>query len=219
MKITVFDTETTGLTKFKSSYCDPGQPAPVSIGAVTMDYVTGEVETFYTLIKLPDDVFMEPKAEEIHGISREKANAEGMDQEEALAKLEGMFANSFIVSAYNINFDDIVYKAMACRLHGPRDETTSPFYAGKKKQCIMNICATRFRIPHKSGFGFQPLKLNMAYKRVVGVELKDAHNALIDAQAACDIQTVLLKEQYERALAAKVSTEPMRFHLLTAPNV
>jgi DNA polymerase-3 subunit epsilon len=220
MIITVFDTETSGLTKFRSPYCDPGQPGAMSVGAVTINYLTGEVENYYSLVKI-GNLPIDDKALEVHGITREKSNDEGIEPREAIAELETRFAKSDFVSAYNINFDDIIYKAMVCRAEeGPRNEEERPFYAAKPTRCIMNICTNHFRIPKKTGSGgFVPLKLSQSYKRIVGVELRDAHNALIDAQAACDIQTILLQQQYEAAQAAGKNPPPMKFTLLTVKNV
>jgi len=217
MKICVFDSETTGLVDFKISHCDLSQPAPVSIGAVVHDYLTGQTSEFYSLVKIPDDVQIHPKALEVHGITRERANDEGRNAAEVLDELEALFASVDFVTAYNLNFDDAIYKTMSCRVNGPdRDLTKRPYYNKTVHKCLMNECAGIFRIPHRSGRGFQPLKLGQAYKRIVGVELKDAHNALIDSRAAFDIQSTIILQRWQQAFPGVPRTDESapKFRLL-----
>lgn len=93
------------------------QPFPVSVAMVLTDNTrqANIISETYTLIQLPPGVQVQEGAAKIHGISTEKANAEGAPLASVLAHFIQLAHSATRPMAYNDNFDDTVLKANALR--------------------------------------------------------------------------------------------------------
>ena len=207
--ITFFDTETTGLVEHRASYDDPRQPWPVSIAAI--DWCDGKIVREYkTLVRLPPGTVIHPKAQEVHGISFEQTQEEGMPIGEVLDLFTSSAHASDYHAAYNLPFDDKVMRALAHRVNpsiAPED-VTGYLYGSSKAMCVMELTRTLLRIPSSSGFGFRNIKLGQAYKRVCKKDLIGAHDAMADTRAAMEIFVDLLKitDERKKSLTARTGT-------------
>lgn len=189
MRLITFDTETTGLTEFRKPFHAPVQPWPVSVTAIN-SAPEGEIDEVYSVIvKLPPGTVIHPKAEEVHGISFERTQDEGLDPKVVLLHLRDMFHAADVHSAYNLPFDNKVLMAMAHRTHPDLDlaEVKSWLYGKSEGVCSMEMSKKFLRIPSTGGFGFRAVKLGQAFKRITGRDMEDAHDAQSDAMAALTI--------------------------------
>lgn len=80
-----FDVETTGLPDFKARSNDPKQPHIVQLAMVLHDDGGNEVQSVNMIVK-PDGWTISAEMTAIHGISHERALAEGVAEKNAVAK-------------------------------------------------------------------------------------------------------------------------------------
>lgn len=193
--ILIYDTETTGLPdpEGRGKWEHPSQPWPVSIAAILLDDKIEGVDEFHSLIKIPKDVVMSPKAFETHGISTEKLQAEGTPMEEVMRNFRQRFVSkSLMHMAYHIDFDDNVVKAWAHRL---KYNAPEHFFGESIPTCLLKLSTNYLKIPggHQ---GYRNIKLFQAYRRITGVPMDavyKAHDALEDVRACADIYRAMLK--------------------------
>lgn len=179
MNILIFDTETTGLPKGDVNH--PDNPWPVQIGAMLCDENLTEMSRLNTLVTLPVNVNIHPAAERVHGISREMIDANGAPMDLVFDAFENMVKKCDVISAYNLPFDERVMDASFRRFH-PRFRV-EPLFDGKDKLCIMDLAMQHLR---------SKTKLEVAYRKLVGGDLLDAHDAFADVLAARDVLAALL---------------------------
>src|SRR5690242_2676017 len=105
MRLLAYDTETTGLPDWKQPSEGEQQPHLVEICGLLYDADSRElVDSYHTLIKpdgwtIPDDIAA------IHGITTERAIAEGVPEAEALAKFLELHDRAELRVAHNQSFD------------------------------------------------------------------------------------------------------------------
>jgi len=194
MIITAFDTETTGLTHFRLPFSHPEQPWPVSVTAVK-EAVDGSIDKVYsTIVKLPASAQIHPKALEVHGISFERTQDEGEDPLVVMHVLRDIFHASDVHCAYNLPFDDKVLMAMGHRTGAAPDSALREWLYGKSApHCVMKHARDYLRVPSDAGFGYRNVKLEQAYRRIVGRPMTGAHDATADTFAALTVfKTMLL---------------------------
>jgi len=107
---TFFDTETTGLPKIRYLPVTEEEiaeyPHMVQLAYIAININTGQMENKYNaVIRLGKDVYMHPKAEACHGISREVCEKEGVPVERALDMFMDQYYQSKMLVAHNMNFD------------------------------------------------------------------------------------------------------------------
>lgn len=193
--ILIYDTETTGLPDpaGRGKWEHPSQPWPVSIAAILLDDKIQVIDEYHSMIRIPKDVVINPKAEETHGISMEKLQAEGAPMEDVMRDFQQRFVSKALIHmAYNIQFDDNVVKAWALRL---KHNDPEHFFGDSIPTCLLKLATNYLKIPggHE---GYRNVKLFQAYRRITGVPMDavyKAHDALEDVRACADIYRAMLK--------------------------
>lgn len=163
----IYDTETNGLD------------APVHImqlGAVLLGPDFRELETFDTLVALPDGVEVHPKAQAAHGLTA-GAVSTGAPPQTALSRLRALAQNAQWAVAYNNTFDVSVIRDSAVRL-GVED----PFGP------LAHFCMMRAMTPVLQLRGFKPGKfkwprLMEAHQFALREGFDMAHSAIEDVRA------------------------------------
>ncbi len=172
-----FDTETSGLPA-KGQYDNPRHPQtpyPVEIAALlTMDDGT-IIEGWQCLVK-PDGWEISRESTNVHGISHEKAVAEGISMEEALTEFRRLSTQADTMIAHNIKYDLLVLRGMCIRLFGK--DTTFP---GKNLVCTMLETTDMVKSPAKWG-GYKWPKLDEAYQHFFNAPIRGAHRAMTDVE-------------------------------------
>ena len=117
MKVLIFDTETTGLPKGNPSQNEIEKwPYIVQLSYILYDISKHKVLVSHDhIIKLGDNVEISKKSEEMHGISKERSQNEGIDIELALDLFNICLQNTNILVAHNISFDKSMLLAEAIR--------------------------------------------------------------------------------------------------------
>jgi DNA polymerase-3 subunit epsilon len=165
-----FDTETTGVP--------PGDDFVhmVQLAWILMTDDARELARSDQIVK-PDGYVIPEVVANIHGITTERAEKEGLPLEQVMS-LFFVAVNTFNVDlvGHNVFFDiKIVQKEME-RL-GWEDPTF-----GRNILCTMKSTTDLCKLPKKRG-GYKWPKLNELYKHLFGCEFENAHNALVDIEA------------------------------------
>ena len=160
----------------------------ISIGAVVADAATWEeVDSFYTLVKFDGSKYKwTDQAEKIHGLSREKLEAEGLSQPDAAtAFLEFLFpyfgTSKIMFGGHNEEFD--------------RRFTNQLMNSAGIEFSIENTNTQEIHIPvhhvtlNSASLGFAAFglyKSNLLFE-AVGNEARGEHNALEDARQSLSV--------------------------------
>jgi len=178
-----FDTETTGLPA-KGQYANPNHPQTpklVELGAVLYNKNQEKIAEQYVIIKPYYPEPIQPKALEAHGITKERAESEGVELLDALTTFLALSKEAGELIAHNFQYDWLVLsRVFLDAKHGSRVDL--PKIGRCTKEISTNIC----RIPNKWG-GFKWPTLQEAHKHFFGVEFDGAHSALADVEACARI--------------------------------
>ena len=179
----VFDTETTGLPIWKEPSDHPDQPHVVDIAWTLFDRDRNEIERFDAIINnvgvtIPDDMAA------LHGITTERAAAEGIPPADMWERFVEAMLRAEIVVGHNISFDVRMMRITAARLTGDKWDNPHPTFCTMRKST--NLC----RIPsakqrHPEDWKWP--RLTEAAKHFFGEELPDAHRARPDCDASARI--------------------------------
>ena len=171
-----FDTETTGLPRSWSAPVTDlnNWPRLVQLAWLLSDN-TGKELTSGSCIVRPEGFTIPVEVSKIHGITTERAEAEGVPLETALAEFNKLINRSTHIIAHNISYDEKIIGAEFIR------KNVKNAFAEKKLICTKekgtNFCA----IPGGSGFKWP--KLAELYIKLFGTGFDGAHNAVADVTA------------------------------------
>ncbi len=178
----IFDTETTGLPRdWNGGITDPTNwPRMVQIAWQLHD-AQGKLLSANNLIVKPQGYTIPFNAAKVHGITTERALAEGQPLHEVLAMFESDRAKATYAVGHNVSFDINVIASENSRL-----AQAWPVMDMKQldtKDLSTNYCA----IPGGKGGGFKWPTLTELHTKLFGVPFEDAHDAAydVDATARC----------------------------------
>lgn len=178
-----FDTETTGLPA-KGQYNNPAHPATpklVELGAILYDKDFEKVAEQNVIIKPYYPGGIPVGASSVHGITTERAEAEGVELLDALTTFLALCKDAGELIAHNFQYDWLILsRVFIDAKHGSRVDL--PKVGRCTKELTTNIC----RIPTKWGT-FKWPTLQEAHKHFFGVEFDGAHSALADVEACARI--------------------------------
>ena len=108
MKILIFDTETTGLPLGinTSIYKTNKWPYIIQLSYILFDIEANKMLIEHDwIIKIPENVEINAKAESMHGISKDKSQKEGIEIIQALELFDICLSSADVVVGHNIKFD------------------------------------------------------------------------------------------------------------------
>lgn len=185
MRVIVFDTETTGLPKFRKAHPSKSELYPYicQFSWLVYDDKTNEFYTRDYIIKLPKGVTIPEVCIKIHGITNEKMLSEGVDIKEVLKEFTRDWLKCQILIAHNFDFDNRVIQAEYFR-----NEPINWLGRHRKiEYCTMNYGKkfTNIQLPSKfnSGTYQKPPKLIELHKELFSSEPSNLHNSLVDVLA------------------------------------
>lgn len=202
-----FDVETTGLPLFSEPSEDPRQPHIVQLGAILFDVNTREeLQVLDAIIKpegwtIPDDVAA------IHGITTERALAEGRLADDVLGEFLAMWKSDggLVRMGFNESFDARLVRIALFRHF---DQAAADNWKTGLAHDVMKVCTPICKLPPtakmvaaRRGGQFKSPKLSEAYEHFFGEKLEGAHSALVDARATLRIHWHL-EDLKQRELAA-----------------
>jgi DNA polymerase III epsilon subunit-like protein len=188
MKVLVFDTETTGLPEKEASIYDKSKwPYIIQLSYILYDLSNNSSLIKNNFIKIDESVIITQESTNIHNISREILNAQGINIVPALKEFNECLKKCDIVVGHNISFDKrLIF--VECLRHNIKQYFTQ-FVANEKihkpEFCTMKNTAQFCKLERLS-------KTNQVYNKMPKLsELytllfpneplpKDLHNSLID---------------------------------------
>jgi len=179
--ILFYDTETQGLPLFDQPSEDVRQPHIVSIAASLIDSDTRrEVSSLDAIVKpegwiIPDDVIA------IHGITNERASAEGIGERDVLNAYLQMHDQCTFRVGHNETFDARMIR-IALKRFGYSDEFADAFKAAPCR-CTMWDSLKPCKLPGRGRGQFKKPKLSEAYQHFFGKPMENAHSARGDVDA------------------------------------
>lgn len=191
-QILFFDTETTGLPVWNEPSEGENQPHIVELAAKLVDLESREVIAELNTIIKPDGWVIPTEMTEIHGISTEKALAEGIAESEALSQFITMWRQSNFRVAHNESFDARIMRIAIKRYLS--EEVAEQWKAGEK-QCTGLITKPIMQMLPKNKFGYKMPKLSEAYEHFTGKLLENAHRAMADVDACIAVYFAVLDQQ------------------------
>lgn len=167
-----FDTETSGLAT------DGGQL--MQLGAILTDAQFVELATIDTLVQVPAQTQIHPKALAAHGITLERCQAAGRPAAQALAQFAELAARAQISVAFNNKFDLLIMANMfkQYELPNPLEALTH--------RCPMTELTGIMKLPGKFKGTYKWPKLQEAYMFIMGHGFDGAHDALSDVKATIE---------------------------------
>jgi DNA polymerase-3 subunit alpha len=175
----IFDTETTGLPKkWKAPITDTDNwPRCIQIAWQLHDELGELVESQDYLIKT-NDFNIPYDAEQIHGISTELADKNGITLIKVLEKFNVALSKTKFVVGQNVGFD---LNIMGCEFHRMGVETnlnTLP-----RLDTCTEVTARLCQLPGGRGGKFKLPTLTELHKHLFNKDFSEAHNATADVEA------------------------------------
>ncbi|MFA5419862.1 MAG: DNA polymerase III subunit alpha, partial [Bacteroidales bacterium] len=186
----IFDTETTGLPqRYDAPLTDfDNWPRMIQLAWQLHD-AGGNLMEIQNFIIRPEGFVIPRGSEKIHGISTERAIAEGVDLVEVLEIFNKSLEQARVISGHNIEFDNSIVgsELLRCRLKTTLFDKTIV----DTKEASTNYCA----LPGGRGGKFKWPTLNELYVKLFGESFNAAHNASADVQATarCFFELIRLR--------------------------
>ncbi len=181
-----FDTETTGLPDWKNPSEAENQPHIVQLAALLVDE-SGEIIDSMDVIVKPDGWLIPADTIAIHGISNERAQDEGIPEEDALRQFIGLFLRCDLRVAHNTTFDNRIIR-IAMKRYCP-DLISDEVWKDK------NLYSCTLFAAKKIMGGSRGHTLPEAYQHFTGKTLEGAHNAMVDTKACLEIYQAIQQQQ------------------------
>ncbi len=171
-----FDTETTGLPKnYKAPVTDINNwPRMVQLAWQVYNKEGLITESIDFIIK-PEAYSIPKEVSKIHGITTERAMAEGQDLKRVLELFNEHINGAEVLVAHNISFDEKIVGAEFVR------KNINNQLFSKNRICTMQSTVDFCKLP--GNYGYKWPKLAELHKKLFGADFKDAHNAAEDIKA------------------------------------
>lgn len=179
--ILFIDTETSGMVKKDLPLTHKDQPHLMQIALILTSDTGDLASSFMTLVEPSENYLVDPKAEEITGLTWKKCRQFGMTNRSVCETSLYFARRARLVVAHNMDFDQKILDIFFARyapIPSPISDAT--------KFCTMRASTPILKIPGKYDDYKWP-SLKEAYKYFFNREPAGTHNALGDAIACMDI--------------------------------
>jgi DNA polymerase-3 subunit alpha len=187
----IFDTETTGLPKrWDAPLTDTNNwPRCVQIAWQLHDAMGGILEHRDFLVQ-PEGYNIPYEAENIHGISTELAQAQGVPLAQVLAEFQAVLQKTQFVVGQNVGFD---LNIMGCEFF--RLQLENPLAGKPVLDTCTEITASLLQLPGGRGGKFKLPTLTELHSFLFQVPFAEAHNATADVEATsrCFLELIRLE--------------------------
>ena len=182
MRVLVFDTETTGLPEKNASILEVDKwPHIVQLSYLIYDTTNNQIESFYDFIINVNDTIISDESIQLHKITKEKSNNEGLCIVDVLNKFNSDIKNIDLLVGHNISFDKRIIMVECIRnnisQYFTRNKIKKPEYCTMKES--INICKIE-RISSAGNKYFKFPTLTELYVYLFKHSPKVVHNSLAD---------------------------------------
>ena len=171
-----FDTETTGLPRnWKAPITDlDNWPRLIQIAWMACDKAGNQIFSREYIVK-PQGFIIPKQASDVHGITTERALADGVGLKDVLSEFSQNLNQSHSLVAHNISFDNAIVGAEFIR------ENVANNLFNINKICTKNASADFCKLP--GPYGYKWPKLSELHVILFGSGFEGAHDALSDVKA------------------------------------
>ncbi len=171
-----FDTETTGLPKnWKAPVTDVNNwPRLVQLAWIATDQEGNEIARYESLVQ-PSGFKVPAESQRVHGISTERALAEGKPIQEVLQDFAAAVEQAQYIVAHNMSYDEAVVGAELVRLKMEHQ-------LWHRERICTKMESTDF-CKIKGNYGYKWPTLEELHTKLFGVAPKVAHDALADVES------------------------------------
>ena len=171
-----FDTETTGLPRDWSAPLRQldNWPRMVQLAWLLCDAAGNEIASASRIVR-PQGYVIPADASRVHGITTERALAEGVPLADVLDEALPQLEKAAMAVAHNISFDEKILGAEFLRLGRPTPFLKKPLHCTMKEST--QFCA----LP--GHYGFKYPNLTELHRKLFKKAFADAHDALADVRA------------------------------------
>lgn len=215
-RILVYDTETTGLPLFDQPSDDPRQPHIVELAAGLYDAETGErIDLLHAIVR-PNGWTIPDEVARIHGITTERALAEGRAEDEVFGEFVALWRRADLRVAHNESFDARIVRIACKRFLG--DGLADEWKAGKA-ECTARLSTPIINLPPTGKMmaaGFRKPKtpnLTECIRHFFSEAHDGAHGALADMEGCARVYF------YLKAKATSASAPPTTVAAKPAPAI
>lgn len=198
-KILFYDTETSGLPLWNQPSEHPDQPRVVQLAAELCNEETGETLRQMNMIILPNGWTIPDDVAAVHGITTERALAEGVAADLVVADFIELWKDADLRAGHNESFDMRMVRIELMRHAVLSMETVGPgdgpevsfadYWKAAPAYCtqgnsvkIINLPPTE-KMRKAKRFGPKSPNLGEAYQFFTGKPLEGAHDAMVDVRA------------------------------------
>lgn len=173
MSLAIFyDSESTGLPKWKLPSSDPSQPHLVQLAALLVDLDTRQVVEEFDLIVRPDGWTIPDEVVTIHGITTDYALEHGIPEADVLTRFLALHELADERIAHVESFDMRIVRIGIKRY---RDDAQADAWKAKPSQCTAKLA--------KAALGMTKMpKLTEAHQQLLGTAMTGAHEAMADTR-------------------------------------
>ncbi|WP_417615369.1 exonuclease domain-containing protein [Parasphingorhabdus sp.] len=193
MAVLFFDTETTGFASASLDANHPDQAHLVQLALILIDDSGAVLDKFSAIINPGEHVNFAEKAVEAHGITKERALAEGIDPKEATQKFLDFIAQAELLVAHQIDFDLRIITLAIARTHNETWENPlSTFCTMKRSTDVVCIPPTEKMIQN-GRTNYKNPTLSECIRYFFDEKLEGAHDALVDVEATIRVYLKLVE--------------------------
>lgn len=173
-----FDTETTGLPRDWNAPVEKldNWPRLVQLAWLAFDREGNRLAGGEHIVR-PEGFIIPTASSDVHGITTERALAEGEDLRQVLEEFSGKISEADLLIAHNMNFDEKIVGSEFLR-----NSIASRLFE-KERICTMISSIDFCAIPSSSGSGYKWPRLSELHVKLFGKDFEDAHDALVDTSA------------------------------------
>lgn len=172
------DTETTGLPRYSAA--DPIEKWPRVVQLAWSLYdAEGNRESKNSFIIYPTDFTIPMDSARIHGITTERAKAEGVSLYKVLPQFNADVERATTIVAHNLDYDLPIVHTEFVRCRMATDLLAKEQCCTMKPPQIREFC----KLPSKSGRGYKWPTLNELHTKLFSEGFTGSHNAGADVEA------------------------------------
>lgn len=171
--IMFYDIETMGLPLFDQPSEDPRQPHIVQLSAMVVDPVKRQTLSMFDHLVRPDGWTIPEEVVKIHGITTERALAEGISEREVIDLLLARWRGCEFRVGHGESFDARIVRIALKRYIG---DAIADEWREAPAMCTAKMARSIMK-------GSKPPKLTDAYEFFVGRPYESPHSAHADATA------------------------------------
>lgn len=174
------DTETTGLPLWKDPSEHSDQPHIVQLAAKLVNLDTREVLKSMDVIVKPDGWVIPDDTIAVHGITNERAAAEGIPEADAVRQFLDMAAELSVeemVIGHNVTLDQRIVRIAIKRHLDVANAVEGAIQPSDVWKAVPAFCTMWKSKPHTKLPGNKHPKLTEAYQHFIGKPMEGAHSA------------------------------------------